>query len=505
MSNVQLDQTLVDGLPFEPQQQDALFGYAVTELNFFLQVKDRIKADWFVDGWTGKAFAAYVKFYDEFGHLPKSDDELMLYEEVFKLPPMERTKLRASITKARLQVNNYSLDVLQAGLTGWLQSRVFHKYVSHSATLFNNRKFTEAKNVLAEAVKELQEISFEGRPPADFSNPGLLVQNILLDTSNALTLGHPVLDRVLNPDCAKGSLLPGDATVLLAPTNIGKTTTKISVLCANLWMGKTGCFISHEGRQSDIMEKIWQCMLGVTKGQFRQLAMSSDPTHQALMSQVASILQKQLLYIDYQKPGSTVEEVISMVRQHQQRRKAKFGAGFDLFVNDYPAILGADGLKNLRTERRHKDAYVYRYFVDYAGEQKMHGLYSIQTNRDGSKKNRKVGEYANKNVLVTLEDVQEAYEVTNSATNLITVNRSPQDQARELITFLLCKSRSSETNIAVTCRSNFRTARSHHATLPAMWFRGTEPLDQLDSLLAEYNNNEVPYNFKELRNGTERT
>lgn len=132
----------------------------------------------------------------------------------------------------------------------------------------------------------------------------------------------------------------------------------------------------------------------------------------------------------------------------------------------------------------------------------MHGLYSIQTNRDGSKKNKRVGEYANKNFLVALEDVQEAYEVTNSATNLITVNRSPEDQARNIITFLICKSRSSEVNIAVTCQSNFKCARSHDPELPATWFRGTEALDQLDSLLSAYQNREVPYNYKELSNAT---
>jgi hypothetical protein len=229
--------------------------------------------------------------------------------------------------------------------------------------------------------------------------------------------------------------------------------------------------------------------------------MSDDPAHLALLSQVAAIINNNLLYIDYQKPGSTVEEVVSMIRQHQQRRKAKFGSGFDMFANDYPAILGTETSKGVRMERRAKDAYVYRYLVDYAGDQFMHGLYSIQTNREGSKKNKRTGEYANKAQLVQLEDVQEAYEVTNSATNLITINRTPNDQGRNIITFLFAKSRSSETNIAVTCRSDFRRSRTHWATLPATWYRGTEQLEQLDSLLNEYNNREIPPDYRELRNG----
>ena len=499
---VDLKSELADSLPFEPKQQDALFGYILVDKNFFAQVKDRIKANWFVDAWTGKAYDAYLKFHETYGHEPKSDDELFLSEALFVLSPLEKNKVKAAILRGRQETTNYSLDVLSGGLTGWLQSRVYHQYVSQSATLFNSRKFTEAKNVLATAVKELQEISFEGKPPADFSNPRALVQTILAQSENALTFGHPVFDRVLAPDCKKGSMLPGDSTVFLAPTNIGKTTTKITVAVSNLLAGKSVIFMSHEGRKSDIMEKIWQCVLRATKSQFRALSLSDDPAVVAQLTAIAKLINDNLVYIDYQKPGSTVEEVVSVVRQHQHRRKAMTGKGFDLMMNDYPAILGADSLKNLRTERRHKDAYVYRYMVDYAGEQEMHGLFSIQTNRDGSKKNKRTGDYHAKKALIRLEDVQEAYEVTNSATNLITLNRSPEDQSDNLITFLIDKSRSSETDIAVTCKSNFACARSHDPELPAIWYRGSASVDQIPTLLLQYNGGEVPWNYKEMLNAT---
>ena len=298
-----------------------------------------------------------------------------------------------------------------------------------------------------------------------------------------------------------GFTIDGDSRFVLGDFTVTHNTTcKISIIAANLWAGRSIIFITHEGRKLDVMEKIWCCMLNLTKGEFRALSFSDDPAHLALLKQVASIINQNLLYIDYQKPGSTAEEVISMTRQHQQRRKAKYGKGYDMFANDYPAILGAEGLKNLKTERRHKDAYVYRYFVDYAGDQSMHGLYSIQTNRKGSEKNKRTGDYANKTQLVQLEDVQEAYEVTNSATNLLTINRSPDDQGRNIITYLFCKSRSSETNIAVTCRSDFRRSRTHWANLPATWYRGTSQLDQMENLLSEYANREVPTNYKDLQN-----
>jgi hypothetical protein len=503
--SIEIDSALAESLPFEPKQQDAIFGYALIDKGFFVQIKDRVKPGWFIDGWTGKAYKTYVEFFNTFGHPPKSDDEFFLFENVFALPPLEKQKLKSAVIRARTETANYSLDVLKTALTGWLQSRIYHQYVSQSATLFNARKFAESKTMLAKAVKELQEITFEGKAPADFSNPRALVQQILNLGENALTLGHPLLDRMLSPDSPSGrSLVQGDSTVFLAPTNVGKTTAAITVAVANLMAGKKVFFITHEGRKTDIMEKIWQCLLRATKAEFRALSLSDNPAVISQMTAFAQILADRLVYIDYQKPGTTVEEVVSIMRQHQQLAKNTTGQGFDLIVNDYPAIIGTED-KSIVRERRMKDAYVYRYLTDYAGSESIHGLFSIQTNREGSKKNRQVGEYANKRFLTTLEDVQEAYEVTNSATNLLTLNQSPSDKAREIFTFLICKSRSSDTNIAVSCQSNFRCARTHDAEKPATWYRGVEAPENIDTLLVQYANQEIPHNHKEMQNATSKS
>lgn len=490
---MELDSKLAEGLPFEPKQQDALLGYVLKNPSFFMQIKDRVNGNWFLDGYVGKSYESYRKFYAKYGHIPASDDEFFGWEDLLLLAPLERQKVKNAVLRGRNETTNYSLDVLREGLTGWLQSRIYHQYVSESANLFNNRKFGEAQALLGKAVRELQNIHFDGAPPADYSDPRALVNQIMADTNNALTLGHPMLDRALNPDCAKGSLLLGDSTVLMSPTNIGKTSAMISVLAANLMDNQPSLFVHHEGRLADLMEKLWINMLDITKAQFRQLAMSNDPADIATIQMIAKLITKNLTHIDMQRPGLTVEEVVSTIRTHNERLKNDRGHGFRLLVDDYPALLNTDSSNNVRMERRQRDAYVYRYLVDYAGAEKMHGLYAIQTNREGSKVNKRIGEHKNKRQLLTLEYVQETYEVTNSATNLITLNRSPQDAIQEIVTFLICKSRSSETNVAVVCKSNYRHGRTHHPAMPATFFRGTDGIDHLDSLLLEYAGREIPF------------
>jgi hypothetical protein len=496
---IELDDKLASGLPFETKQQDALFGYIIKNEGFFLQLHERVLPDWWVDGWIGKAYGSYCKFYKKFNHIPASDEEFMSWDGIYTLDPMERAKIKAVLLRARNETSNYSLDVLKNGLQAWLQTRIYHKNVTESAMLFNARKIAEAGHVLARGVKEFQEINFDGYQPVDYSNPKALVQSALSESSNALTLGHSMLDKALNPDCAKGSMLLGDTTVLMAPTGLGKTTASISVLTANIMNQKPCLYIHHEGRRDDIAEKIWLNMLDVSKKRFRELVFSSEPSHIMTLQVISKLLQDYLIHIDMQKPGLTVEEVVSTIRKYQERLKNKGLGGIALCVNDYPALLNTMETQNVRMERRQKDNYVYRYLVDLMGEQKIHGLFPIQTNREGYKVNRKTGDDHKRNrQLLTLDFVQEAFEVTNSATNLITLNRTPSDAMNELVTWLFAKSRSNEVNIAVTTRSNYRHARTHHPGMAAAMFKGTEMIDNLDSLLTEFSGQEIPYERQQI-------
>jgi hypothetical protein len=491
MNANELDAKLATELPFEAKQQDALLGYVLREKTFFIQVKDRLKGNWFLDGWSGKLYDSYVKFYNRYNRTPLSDAEFLVWEDITCLPPLEREKVRAAAIRCRNESQNFGMDLLQDGLTGWLQSRVYHQYVEESARLFNTRQFDKAKAVLGVAVRELQDIHFDGQPAADFGNPMQLVANLTQECNNALTLGHPLLDKKMNPDATNGSLLRGDSTVLLSSTNTGKSTCMITIAVHNILAGHRVLFMVHEGREADLMEKIWCCLLNCTKAKFRQVALNTDEKAMQMIAAIAKMLKERLTFIHFQRPGVTVEEVVGSVRIHQQRSKAQTGKGYDLFINDYPAILTTDQAKNVRMERRTKDAIVYRYIVDLAGEEGFHAIMAAQTNREGSKMNSRSGEYRRKNSLLTLDYIQESYEITNSATNLITLNRSPEDQARNLMTLLFCKSRSSETNWAVTCQTLFAHARTHGPTMKATAFRGTEGLEQIESAIQDFNGVDV--------------
>ena len=60
----------------------------------------------------------------------------------------------------------------------------------------------------------------------------------------------------------------------------------------------------------------------------------------------------------------------------------------------------------------------------------------------------------------------ESWGVMTKATNVLTINRSPTDMAKNRVIYYLCKSRSSETGFAFCCKSDYSRSTTH---APAGW------------------------------------
>jgi hypothetical protein len=295
-------------------------------------------------------------------------------------------------------------------------------------------------------------------------------------------------DAIEAVNAGNGSLLPGDTTVVVAPTNSGKTTSMLTTAVANARRGKSVLLMTHEGRPSDIKMKLLCCALGVTQAKIFE-KMRGSPEERKLLERAAMMLESQITYVPYNKAGLCVEDVEPIIRRKQDERAAKnSGEGFNLLVSDYPAKLttrmGAEG----KMSKRNIDEIVYGYYIQYALEYGFHSLLAIQTNREGSRINKGQREPR----LLTGEDVHESYGPIQEATNVITINRDPTAKARSRLTYYVDKSRSSETGFAVVCRTDFGSATTHSDKLGGCWYRGTDTMsDSIDDLLTQFNNMEI--------------
>lgn len=291
-----------------------------------------------------------------------------------------------------------------------------------------------------------------------------------------------------------GFTLGGDHLFLLGDFTVThNTTSMITVANANVMELEPTLFITHEGRPSDIKEKIWCNMLDVSPQLllgYRDQAGNKQPglyeteEGRKRIDFHLRLMGRYLTYVPYNKAGLSVEEVASMIRRKQDERISKFGQGYRLLVVDYPAKLTTELAAKGNMQRRSIDEHVYNYFEQLGLELGMHVLCAIQTNREGSKVNKGLhGE----DRLLTTEDVMESWGPMTSATNVWSINADPRAKANKRLTYYVDKSRSSETGWAIVCRTNFNHAITHSNTLGCTYYRGASTYaDKIDHLLDQY-------------------
>jgi replicative DNA helicase len=479
---------MTDHLPFSEQKQDALLGYLLTEEKFFRQGKGKIKSDWFLDAYSSKVWTAKVKFFEKYGRSPTIVE---LKDFSFDSDEQTRQKILAKIDQALDATHEFKLDSLADELTNWMHARIYWDGVTRSKDLFNGQRFEQAYLILKGLSKEIDNTSFVNDNEVSFENFSEYLEKAQDERKHALTFGSSMLDRLLLPEAEFGSLLPGDTTVIVAPTNTGKTTTVISVICHNIRKGKSALFIVHEGTKEDIRMKILCNILKASKAEVLEMYASEEGFRKINMA--VELIKRFLTFVHHPKAGATIEEVEAIVRRKQDERIAKYGKPYDLVVDDYPAKLITSLAKGGQFSKRHIDDISYGYFVQLALEYGSHCLLPVQTNRTGSKINKNVD--VEERRLLTGEDVQESFGVIQQATNVITLNRDPLAESMGFITFYLDKSRSSEKGFAVVCKTEYGKATTHSDELGSIWYRGMDTITSKSNFKAvfeRYKNSAVP-------------
>jgi len=426
--------------------------------------------------------------------------ELTESVEMARLDPADSGILQTLIRKSVERRLDIGLDMLQQDLTQWLQTRVYVTTMKKSEALFNSsvlrsdaNRIKEAYAVISEMGRQIAEMTFEVGQVEPMNNLVGDFEQQKVDASRAITFGLPMLDRLLLPEGqGRGSLLPGDMTILLAPTNVGKTTAMVTVAAHNIWAGRNVLLVTHEGRTNDLKLKIWQSMMGLSRTEVMDRL--AQPDFQIAIKNVQALVNKHLEFMPLNRAGMTVEDVGAAITLRQERWKSThLGKGFDLLIDDYGAKLTTIQARGGQFQLRQIHEVVYNYFTQIALDLDLHLLTAIQTNREGSRTNARRG----KNVehrLIVMEDVSEAWGPMTTATNVISLNRDPASQAKGVVTWCILKSRSSEVMLAVIAESDFAAATSHSPQAKATWYRGTSTMsEKITNLLSSYAGQEIPW------------
>lgn len=501
-------------LPFSDSKQLAFLGYVFEEkTGLFKYILPFATPKWFTNATAGAVWDAIKRFYEVGKKVPSA-------EQLSEWTPLSRdhdlkNRMQSVIAQAVHQKNGYtSFENLKKEVETWMQAKVLQEYGERAAAHFNNEQFAEAARCYQDGYKAFNDVRVSLGNFKYAHNLKELAEGQGKDA--VVKFGLSGIDGVLFPNNPKGGLRKGDQTLVMAPSNHGKTSVLITSAIHNVIGGNLVLLLTHQGRDTDIRIKYIRCFLNLVpitlfreilmtpiKGDFftdaqvknlhavatdeRKLLMMfnwlreigkdvnafllsmADVTFRyTILQQVMHWLDSRLVYASHHKAFLKVEEVIPVLERAQEECQTKNNnRGFDLCIDDYPGCLQTDMNAKGNYQQRQVMDICYEAFVQTALSHNWHSLVAVQTNREGSKKASGYDgiQFSGKSREIRFlrnEDIAEAWGPITGATNVITVNRSPEAMMNKMVTYFIAKSRSSMTGIAVTCYEDYELAVTHN-------------------------------------------
>ncbi len=495
-----------------------LKGTEGADSKFFAYLSPYVTETWFSAPHAGTAWKIIKKVFEAHKRLP-TYQEIIDHPDLYSKENSVKETLKRLLQLALEDRKLYGQDLLRTELQDWIGAKIIYKALTDAGRCYNAEDWKGAVAKLNDAQKDFQKSAFEITTYRGFSELDDLTEGI--DPKTLVSLGCAGLDDALMPGSAFGGARRGDQTVFIAPANIGKSSGCISVVANNVIAGKDGLIVSHEGTKQALRRQMLRCLTrlmtvekfasilanteygaGLTKDElFARSALMlttlrdampdeftmgcmlmarQDPTYVkyrndgavVVLSLIAHYMDQHCVHISRNIAGQTVEEVGAIIRQHQENWGEAHNKGFDIFLDDYPAKLTTVQAFGGKFDPYQAKGHVYDYFVSLAGEMNWHSIVPDQTTMEGSKINKGISKEASR--LLQQEDIGRGWEPVKTATNIFTINRSPDAQALGYMVWQLCKSRSSATGLAIVTKSDFNWTVTHSNDLGWISYLGQE-------------------------------
>lgn len=470
MSLVNLSKDDITLSVFTDPQQDAIIGWMLTETTFFIKCISQIESKYFTSVLNQSIFEVCKEFYSEYGRPPSIEET----KGQFNLRNhQDFRKYHDAIDLCMTTKQQFGLDALSHNMTGWMRTVKFASCLHKTERLYNSRDFSGAILFLEKKTSEIRNTSFEDDEKVVFNDATSFFAEQSESLGDCLTIGHPVFDGLLregakidkpdlksrNPNAwTRGGLVKGDTTCILGPSNSGKTTTLTSIIIPNIIARKYVLYFTHEQKWEDIKTKLFMNVCRCTIEELR----SPTPEIKRAMKVFGDLMAEYLVYIPWIKAGDMwVESVLNEITLQQEKLKAEKGQYFDMLVDDYPGKLKSKDMKG-RSNWEELD-YVYDQFVNAAMQWRTHAILPVQTNREGYKANR-AGQ--NDGRVIDQADAAGSFGIMQKADNVITLNRSPKEQAEGYMRFYISKSRTQGAQTTFVTKTQFEKSVTHGHNLP---------------------------------------
>lgn len=404
------------------------------------------------------------------------------------------TKYRLAIAAAVEKRDNFKVEGLASNIRGWLKLRVLRNSIGDQTKFFNQTNYQKAEQTLNETIIKLRDTNFEDEDRAVSDNMIERLEAFVNHEGEGCTFGHPDLDNIILDGAkreydksetdlkkmTKGCMLAGEITILLGPSNSGKTTTLRTIAIENVMQGKDVCYVSHEESEDKMMRGLFQTFLEIQQEEMLSKAIARDQEFLKRNEGWNILSKRHLYYHEYIKPGKMfVEDVLDLIQSSHEKLMLSNGKGFDLVIVDYPSkTRSRESSKNAREDTVIE--YVYEQYRLLARKNQFHVLAPIQTNREGFKQNKDGGLY------LDMDNGAGSFGVMTIGDAVVSINRTSDDQSAMRIKYFVAKSRNGEAKRVFMSETRFDLGKTHGVGYGAVIFRGSEvdANDDIEKLLA---------------------
>lgn len=375
-------------------------------------------------------------------------------------------KYRMVVHEGVQKKENFNKRVLTEKISGWLKVVTLKKGISQSAHWFNKNNYEQSEREISSLIVKLRDASFEDDNRANLLNIEDRLAKLALQKGEACTLGNADLDdavlegsKITGPEFVAndlktqttGSLLPGEISMILGPSNAGKTTFLTTVTVSNVAMGKKVAYVSHEEGEDKMAIKFFQSFTEMTG---EDMSFPNSERFQTAKKAWNTMSSTGLFLYDWIKPGKMFcEDVISMIENANEKEKINTGRGFDLVIVDYPAKTKSREFKG-KDDWSEKE-YIYEQYRLLARKHGFHCIAPVQTNREGFRSNK------DGSAMIDMDNAASGFGIMTLADIVISINRSYHDVAMFVVKLFIAKSRQGPNKKTFISETRYDLGRTH--------------------------------------------
>lgn len=488
-----------DKLKFDKGTQEAIVGWMMSDHAFLLQCKEYIPHHYFTDpvlsdiakiiyAMPGEGMPTVAEVQAQFGgHKYEYADS--------------QERLNA-VSQCMAKRQNLKMERLAPTLTSFIKYIVLRKALAELTRRYNSGQYDDAASWMKEQMDKLNRVQFGKDITIKFNDTAEFIQQTMSKVKdNCCTIGHPEFDELLREGSKKltnentdrkfiynlthGGLEPADTTLIMGPSNSGKSTTVTSIIAENLCLGKKVLWVTAEQKWQDHKMRIIQAVGWFDK--IKHLSYIDRPDIKQMVGFAEQTLQNLIYFPWIKTDGMFVEDVIGRIELEQEKMqtarwnervaKRKYlvekglmtddidaqllkedtaNRGFDLVVVDYPAKFQAKSFSTRKAEDHVEKTFVYNQFVLAALFHEWHTVLPVQTNREGYKLSQH-----DEGRLLDQGDVAGAFNIPAIASNVISINRTPSDVEANRVKYHITKCRTSKTHFTFVSETAFEVGRTH--------------------------------------------